>query len=46
MSEIGLAEWEKIEDIIALTETYMEHEEIVGRKIMIADLLLNPHVTG
>jgi Patatin-like phospholipase len=46
MSEIGLAEWNKIEDIIALTETYMEHEEIVGWKIMVADLLLNPQVAG
>jgi hypothetical protein len=37
---------EKIEDIIALTESYMEHGEIEEWKIMVADLLLNPQVAG
>jgi Patatin-like phospholipase len=45
MSEIGLAEWKKSEDIIALTETYMEHEEIIRWKVKIADRLLNSEVT-
>ena len=46
MSEIGLEEWKKIGDIIALTETYMDHGEIEGRKISIAKLLLNPQTAG
>jgi hypothetical protein len=46
MSEINLEEWEKIGDIIALTQNYMEHGEIEGRKIIIANLLLNPQTAG
>jgi predicted acylesterase/phospholipase RssA len=46
ISEIGLEEWKKIGDIIALTESYMEHGEMEEWKITIAKLLLNPQVAG
>lgn len=46
MSEIGHGELEKISDMIALTESYMEHGEMQHRKVTIAKLLLNPHIAG
>jgi hypothetical protein len=42
MSKIGLAEWEKLEDMIALTDSYMDHGESLRRSREIARLLLNP----
>jgi predicted acylesterase/phospholipase RssA len=46
ISEIGLEEWEKIGDIIALTQNYMEHGEMEEWRIIIAKLLINPQLTG
>jgi predicted acylesterase/phospholipase RssA len=46
MCEIGLKEWKKTGDIIALTENYMEHGEMEEWKIAVANLLLNPQVSG
>lgn len=46
MSEIALEEWKKTDEIIALTESYMEHGEMEERKITIAKLLLNPQIAG
>lgn len=46
MSYIGLEEWRKIEDIIALTDSYMDHGEMEQQKIRVADLLLDPQHAG
>jgi hypothetical protein len=46
MSEIGLEEWEKIGDVIDLTETYMEHGAMARRRLKVAKLLLNPQSAG
>jgi hypothetical protein len=46
MSSIGLEEWRKIGDIIALTEEYMDHGEILERKKTIAKVLLKPQLAG
>ena len=46
MSKIGLDEWKKLGDIVALTEEYMDHGEILERKKTIARVLLNPHLTS
>lgn len=46
MSAIGLEEWKKVGDIIALTQDYMEHGEIEERKKAIAKVLLNPQFAG
>jgi len=45
MSTIGLEEWKKIGDIVALAEDYMDHGEILDRKKTIARLLLNPQLS-
>jgi len=39
MSQIGLAEWNKLEDMIALTNAYMTHGEMIKPKRTIANLL-------
>jgi hypothetical protein len=46
MSEIGLEEWKKIGDVIALTETYMEHGAMERRRLKVANILLNPQIPG
>ena len=46
MSKIGLEEWEKIGDIVSLTEDYMEHPGILGQKKKIAAVLLNPQLAS
>jgi hypothetical protein len=46
MSNIGLSEWDKTEDIIALTVAYMSHADQSGPKKMIAKLLLKPQLAG
>lgn len=46
ISEIGLEEWEKIGDIIALTQNYMEHGETENWRVTIAKLLINPQAAG
>jgi len=46
ISKIGLADWEKLEDIIALSEGYMKQGELLKRMQIIAKLLLNPEHTG
>jgi hypothetical protein len=46
MSKVGLEEWKKIGDIVALTEDYMEHGEILERKKTVARVLLNPQLTS
>jgi hypothetical protein len=46
MSEIGLEEWEKISDVIALTETYMEQGAMERRRLKVANVLLNPQSPG
>lgn len=42
MSAIGLAEWDKLGDMIALTNRYMDHGEMRKRKRRIAELLRDP----
>lgn len=42
ISDIGFEEWKKIGDIIALTQNYMEHGDMEGWKIIVANLFLNP----
>jgi hypothetical protein len=42
MSRIGLAEWDKLEDMIALTDTYMDHGEVKKTRRRIAELLQDP----
>ncbi|CZR51442.1 uncharacterized protein PAC_01318 [Phialocephala subalpina] len=42
MSTIGLEEWEKIPDIISLTETYMDDAENIERKETVASFIENP----
>ena len=39
MLRIGLAEWDKLEDMIALTQQYMTHGEMNKPKRTIAQLL-------
>jgi patatin-like phospholipase/acyl hydrolase len=46
MSEIGLKEWEKMSDVIDLTQAYMEHWSMKGRRLKVAKLLLNPQSAG
>jgi hypothetical protein len=46
MCEIGLEEWKKIGDIIALTQNYMEHGEMEKWKTSIVRILLDPQVAG
>ena len=46
MSKIGLAEWEKLEDMISLTDNYMDHGETLPRNRKIARLLLNPQLAS
>jgi hypothetical protein len=43
---IGLQEWKKVGEIIALSQNYMEHGEVEKWKITIANLLLNPQSAG
>ena len=42
MSTIGLAEWDKLGDMIALTDRYMDSGEMWKTKERIAELLQNP----
>ncbi|KAF8852057.1 FabD/lysophospholipase-like protein [Acephala macrosclerotiorum] len=42
MSTIGLEEWERIPDIISLTETYMDFPENNERKESVASFIENP----
>lgn len=42
MSNIGLAEWEKLENMISLTDSYMDHGETLAMVHKIAKLLLDP----
>ena len=42
MAAIGLAEWDRLGDIIALTNQYMEHGDMKRKKQRIAYLLQNP----
>jgi Patatin-like phospholipase len=42
MSKIGLEEWRKLGDMIALTKDYMDSGEMRRMKLRIAFLLLNP----
>ena len=42
MSKIGLDEWDKLEDMIALTNSYMTHGDRLKLKQIIAKLLLKP----
>jgi predicted acylesterase/phospholipase RssA len=46
MSTIGLAEWDKLKTMIALTERYMQHGEMKERKCKIANLLQYPQRTS
>ena len=39
MSSIGLAEWDKLKTMIALTDRYMQHGEMKEPKRKIANLL-------
>lgn len=45
MSEIGLADWTKVEDMIVLAQDYMSNEAL-GDKETVAKLLLHPTLTG
>jgi predicted acylesterase/phospholipase RssA len=42
MATIGLAEWDKLKNMIALTNRYMEHGEMKTPKRKMADLLQHP----
>jgi len=42
MSAIGLAEWDKLGDMIALTNRYMDHGDMKKKKQRIAELLRDP----
>lgn len=44
MSKIGLEEWEKIGDMIALTKNYMTHGDVRNFKETIARFLLKPQL--
>lgn len=44
MSKIGLDEWDKLGDMIALTNSYMTHGEIMKTKQSIAKLLQDPQL--
>jgi len=46
MSHIGLEEWKKIGDIIALTEDYLDHGEMLEHKKTVARVLLNPQLAS
>jgi patatin-like phospholipase/acyl hydrolase len=46
MSKIGLDEWEKLGDIIALTDSYMDLGETVERTQRIARLLRDPQLAS
>ena len=46
MSKISLEEWQKVGDIIALTEDYMDHGEMLEQKKTVARILLNPQLTS
>jgi len=46
MSAIGLDEWNKVEDIIALTISYMQRPERVKPKLNIAKLLRRPKLAS
>lgn len=46
MSQIGLAEWEKLGEMIALTNRYMEHGDKKQEKRKIAGLLRDPQKAG
>lgn len=46
MSKIGLDEWEKLEDMTALTDSYMDLGEIVERTQRIARLLRDPRLAS
>jgi len=46
MSKIGLDEWDKLEDMIALTNSYMTHGDRLKVKQVIAKLLLKPQLAS
>lgn len=46
ISTIGLEEWEKIGDIIALTKNYMAHGDIRNFKETVARFLLEPQLAS
>ncbi|TMC18228.1 MAG: hypothetical protein E6J34_17645 [Chloroflexi bacterium] len=46
MSKIGLDEWDKLEDMIALTKSYMTHPDLSKLKQKIAKLLQNPQIAS
>ena len=46
LSEIGLEEWDKIGDVVDLTETYMDHGDMERKKLAVANLLLNPQTAS
>jgi len=46
MSKIGLADWEKIDDMIALAEDYMRKGDMRRTKHRVGVILLNPVSTG
>jgi len=46
MSKIGLDEWDKLEDMIALTKSYMTHPDLSKSKQRIAKLLQNPQIAS
>jgi hypothetical protein len=45
MSKIGLEEWEKIGDMIALTKDYMDHWDWEAKETA-AQRLLDPNITS
>jgi Patatin-like phospholipase len=46
MGAIGLAEWDKLKQMIALTNRYMDHGEMRQRKRKMANLLQHPQRAG
>lgn len=46
MSKIGLEEWEKVGDMIALTKNYMAHGDVRNSKETVARFLLEPQLAS
>jgi dissimilatory sulfite reductase (desulfoviridin) alpha/beta subunit len=46
MSKIGLDEWDKLEDMIALSNSYMTHGDMLKLKQTIAKLLRKPQLAS
>ena len=46
VSAIGIEEWKKIGDVVALTDNYMKQIDMESQKRAVVELLLNPQTRG